>query len=147
MSDVAAIDQHDAPAASKAQKLAQRWARVEAWFERVTDRANPILVKETRQALKSRQFVISFLIVLVGCWIEADLVVLWTTQAPRLAYRAAYLRDFLEELSTRAKSSRKNSLTTSRSYRTSQRENHCPWPPPPLQFFRGHISAILSLRR
>ncbi|MCA9237666.1 MAG: hypothetical protein KDA44_19470 [Planctomycetales bacterium] len=69
MSDVAAINQNDAPAAPRAQKLAQRWARVEAWFERVTDRANPILVKETRQALKSRQFVISFLIVLVGCWI------------------------------------------------------------------------------
>ena len=34
-----------------------------------TDGLNPILVKETRQALKSRQFVVSFLVVLGACWI------------------------------------------------------------------------------
>jgi hypothetical protein len=33
------------------------------------DRLNPILVKETRQALKSRQFVITFTLVLVLAWI------------------------------------------------------------------------------
>ncbi|MBX3427782.1 MAG: hypothetical protein KF688_19035 [Pirellulales bacterium] len=53
---------------------ATSWAlRALAWGERqlvaLTDDLNPILVKETRQALKSRQFVISFLVVLVACWI------------------------------------------------------------------------------
>ncbi|MEM9659169.1 MAG: hypothetical protein AAF961_12480 [Planctomycetota bacterium] len=35
----------------------------------MADRANPILVKETRQALKSRQFVVTFLVVLIACWV------------------------------------------------------------------------------
>ena len=41
----------------------------------LADRANPILVKETRQALKSRQFVVTFLIVLIACWIASFAVV------------------------------------------------------------------------
>ena len=32
------------------------------------DRLNPILVKETRQALKSRQFTFTFVLVLIACW-------------------------------------------------------------------------------
>ena len=44
-------------------------------LEKIADRANPILVKETRQALKSRQFVITFLIVLIACWIASFMVV------------------------------------------------------------------------
>ena len=43
--------------------------RLTGWVEKIADRANPILVKETRQALKSRQFVLTFLIVLVACWV------------------------------------------------------------------------------
>ncbi len=43
-----------------------------AWLlrqcESLLDHANPILVKEVRQALKSRQFLITFVIVLVACW-------------------------------------------------------------------------------
>ncbi len=39
--------------------------RLDAW----SDRFNPILVKETRQALKSRQFVAMFLLVLLACWL------------------------------------------------------------------------------
>ncbi len=45
-----------------------RFARVEAWLERIGDRLNPILVKECRQALKSRQFTGVFALVLLGCW-------------------------------------------------------------------------------
>ena len=41
------------------------------WGEKVADRANPIMVKETRQALKSRQFVLTFLVVLIACWVAS----------------------------------------------------------------------------
>ncbi len=44
-------------------------------LEKLADRANPILVKETRQALKSRQFVVTFLVVLIACWIASFAVV------------------------------------------------------------------------
>ncbi|MGH7139314.1 MAG: ABC transporter permease, partial [Pirellulales bacterium] len=45
------------------------WQRVEAALVWLGDRLNPILVKETRQALKSRQFVITFTLVLALAWI------------------------------------------------------------------------------
>ena len=38
----------------------------DTWVERLGDWINPILVRETRQALKSRQFTITFLLVLVA---------------------------------------------------------------------------------
>ncbi len=37
-------------------------------LERLGDRFNPIVVKEVRQALKSRQFVITFLLLLLVAW-------------------------------------------------------------------------------
>ncbi len=40
------------------------WARIDRWCEQVGDSLNPILVKETRQALKSRQFVTTFSVLL-----------------------------------------------------------------------------------
>ena len=43
------------------------------WAERTGDRLNPILVKETRQSLKSRQFVISFMLLLVAAWLVSSL--------------------------------------------------------------------------
>lgn len=43
--------------------------RLEAWLLRASDWLNPILVKETRQALKSWQFAWAFVLLLVGCWI------------------------------------------------------------------------------
>lgn len=54
---------------------------------RFGDRINPILVKETRQALKSRQFSVSFGLVLLSCW-------LWsiggtTMIGPSIYYRAS----------------------------------------------------------
>ncbi|TWU47754.1 ABC transporter permease [Rubripirellula reticaptiva] len=45
---------------------ASRLDRLDAWCERIGDALNPILVKETRQALKSRQFVITFSVLLVA---------------------------------------------------------------------------------
>ena len=41
------------------------WARLDQWLDRVSQRLNPILVKEARQALKSRQFVVTFTLVLL----------------------------------------------------------------------------------
>ncbi|NLF69379.1 MAG: hypothetical protein GX575_10040 [Candidatus Anammoximicrobium sp.] len=40
------------------------WQGVDQWLERAGERLNPILVKEARQALKSRQFVITFALLL-----------------------------------------------------------------------------------
>ncbi|MEX0716577.1 MAG: hypothetical protein WD066_08320 [Planctomycetaceae bacterium] len=40
-----------------------------AWLEKTGDHANAILVKETRQSLKSRQFVITFLLLLAAAWL------------------------------------------------------------------------------
>lgn len=51
------------------------WHRFQDWLFRMLDRTNPILVKETRQALKSRQFVLTFLVTLLACWIASFAVV------------------------------------------------------------------------
>lgn len=45
------------------------WQRCDAWLERAGERLNPILVKETRQALKSKQFLITFVLLLLACWL------------------------------------------------------------------------------
>jgi hypothetical protein len=45
-------------------KLAHWLDQVDAWADRIGSSFNPILVKETRQALKSRQFVITFSVLL-----------------------------------------------------------------------------------
>ncbi len=42
--------------------------RLDRLFDRWSERLNPIVVKETRQALKSRGFSISFLVMLALCW-------------------------------------------------------------------------------
>ncbi len=46
-----------------AKDLARSLAR---WLERGSDILNPILVKECRQAMKSRQFLVSFVLLLIG---------------------------------------------------------------------------------
>lgn len=62
----------DQPAPSNANSwIARTWD----FLEKLVDRANPILVKETRQALKSRQFIVTFLVVLIACWIASFAVV------------------------------------------------------------------------
>jgi hypothetical protein len=45
------------------------WGAFERLLVRAGDWLNPILVKETRQALKSFQFTITFVLVLVACWV------------------------------------------------------------------------------
>ncbi len=48
---------------------ATNWDRFEAWLVKASDRLNPILVKEARQALRSRQFVITFMLMLAAGWL------------------------------------------------------------------------------
>jgi hypothetical protein len=43
--------------------------RIERFLEYAGDWFNPILVKETRQALKSYQFMVTFVLLLVACWV------------------------------------------------------------------------------
>ncbi|TWT48864.1 hypothetical protein [Botrimarina hoheduenensis] len=45
------------------------WTRLDALISWLGEGLNPILVKETRQALKSRQFTLWFVLLLVACWI------------------------------------------------------------------------------
>src|SRR5487761_1123679 len=48
---------------------ARSWRQIERALVWTGDRLNPILVKEARQALKSRQFIITFTLVLALAWI------------------------------------------------------------------------------
>jgi hypothetical protein len=62
-------------------------ATLDSWLESIGERINPILVKETRQALKSRQFSVTFLLLLA-----ASLVVSFggvALSGPGLSYRSA----------------------------------------------------------
>ncbi len=68
-------------------KWLQTWNWVEGRLAALAERANPILVKETRQALKSRQFTITFMIVLLLCWIVSFVGIAWV--GPQIYYAAA----------------------------------------------------------
>lgn len=64
---------------------------IDGWAETLGDRVNPILIKETRQALKSRQFVVTFSVLLVASfgWTVAGslsmMPLIYTTpSAPRM---------------------------------------------------------------
>ncbi|QDT73754.1 ABC transporter permease [Lacipirellula limnantheis] len=63
------------------------WNWTEARLAALAERANPILVKETRQALKSRQFIITFMIVLLFCWIVSFVGI--AIVGPQIYYAAA----------------------------------------------------------
>jgi len=67
----------DSPAGQSTvqESLSGIWQRLQGWLLEIVDRANPILVKETRQALKSRQFVVTFLVTLLACWVASFAVV------------------------------------------------------------------------
>ncbi|NUQ66217.1 MAG: ABC transporter permease [Pirellulales bacterium] len=67
------------PADALAPRLPQGgvWMAVERLLVRAGDRLNPILVKESRQALKSRQFVITFALVLIFGWVWSILGLGW----------------------------------------------------------------------
>ena len=56
------------PAASESAPPASWWQRTERRLERASEYLNPILVKEARQALKSRQFVLTFSLLLLLGW-------------------------------------------------------------------------------
>lgn len=52
------------------ERAAPQWIdRIDAFFDRAGDWSNPILVKEARQALKSRQFIWTFGVLLLGAWV------------------------------------------------------------------------------
>ncbi|HEX5470670.1 MAG TPA: hypothetical protein VFW73_02230, partial [Lacipirellulaceae bacterium] len=57
------------PAGVARSRFASAWGRIERFLVRTGDWLNPILVKETRQALKSFQFTAMFILLLIGCWI------------------------------------------------------------------------------
>lgn len=50
---------------------------LESLADRISDRLNPILIKEARQALKSRQFASTFMLLLLVAWLISALGVLW----------------------------------------------------------------------
>lgn len=55
-------------AADSKQAAGGWWERAERLLDSASERLNPILVKEARQALKSRQFVITFSLLLCFAW-------------------------------------------------------------------------------
>lgn len=61
-------------------------AGAERWLGRLGEHLNPILVKETRQALKSRQFVLTFALLLIFGW-AWSIFGLWV-MGPEVAYGA-----------------------------------------------------------
>jgi hypothetical protein len=51
------------------ESTANLWRKIERGLMAASDWLNPILIKETRQALKSWQFALTFVLLLVACWI------------------------------------------------------------------------------
>lgn len=74
-------------AGSHHSKWVRGWNWIEGRLTALAERANPILVKETRQALKSRQFTITFMVVLLLCWIVSFVGIAWV--GPQIYYAAA----------------------------------------------------------
>ena len=52
------------------------WVRFDNVLDALSDRLNPILVKESRQAMKSRQFTITFTLLLIVGWVYTILFIL-----------------------------------------------------------------------
>lgn len=50
-------------------RVSGAWATLERFLVYAGDWLNPILVKETRQALKSFQFTATFILLLIACWV------------------------------------------------------------------------------
>lgn len=73
-------------ASEQPPKPAEGWGRLDEQLDRLSERLNPILVKEARQAMKSRQFSITFSLLLIFGWIyTAAFVVL---SLPGIFYNA-----------------------------------------------------------
>jgi hypothetical protein len=84
LSEAAAVGERTG---SRPSKWVRGWNWIESRLTAVAERANPILVKETRQALKSRQFTITFMVVLLLCWIVSFVGIAWV--GPQIYYAAA----------------------------------------------------------
>jgi hypothetical protein len=67
-------------------KAAVAFAAIDRFLAYAGDWLNPILVKETRQALKSFQFTLTFVLLLIACWIVTIGGV--ATVGPRIFYAA-----------------------------------------------------------
>ncbi|MEX2169229.1 MAG: hypothetical protein WD851_07955 [Pirellulales bacterium] len=67
MSDVA-LRAGDITEEANTGRLDAWWEWFEQRLEFAGDALNPILVKETRQAIKSRQFALTFVMLLIACW-------------------------------------------------------------------------------
>jgi hypothetical protein len=70
-----------------------RWDRLEALLARISEHLNPILVKEARQALRSRQFILTFFVMLSAGWFWSVLglalmgpAVYYSTDGPSMFY-------------------------------------------------------------
>ncbi len=81
-----ATDANVAATPSWRGRIAAAWRSIEQFLVYAGDWLNPILVKETRQAIKSSQFTITFVLVLVACWIATIGVVAYV--GPRIFYSA-----------------------------------------------------------
>ncbi len=57
-----------ASASTRPSRLSDWGRRVDGWLSRASDSLSAILVKEARQAIKSRQFLITFGMLLIGAW-------------------------------------------------------------------------------
>ncbi len=77
----------DAAAGTMApSRAAALWSAIDRFLNHAGDWLNPILVKETRQALKSSQFTITFVLVLAASWVVTVGVV--AAIGPRIFYSA-----------------------------------------------------------
>jgi hypothetical protein len=79
-------DNPDIVAAEAVTRAAAYWQRLETKLVRIGDYLNPILVKETRQALKSQHFTITFGLVLAAQWI---VTIIWLAVEGSAAYYSA----------------------------------------------------------
>ncbi len=77
----------DSPAREPTSRFDSLWQGVDRRLSAWGDYLNPILVKETRQALKSRQFTFTFLLVLLVSWVITITMVAYL--GPGIAYAAA----------------------------------------------------------
>ena len=69
MSDTTVRSSETDEPATTASKWAERFNKFEQKLSKLSDYLNPLLVKETRQALKSRQFALVFVLLLLVCWV------------------------------------------------------------------------------
>jgi hypothetical protein len=64
-----------APPAELSATPSVMWPKLEAFLDAASDRLNPILVKEARQAMKSKQFSVTFTLLLIVGWVYTLLFV------------------------------------------------------------------------